>query len=435
MQTIVLNLPNGDGNYLLDVSSTEAWPGMSLLSSSPARTISSPWAIPILLAPTAGNDVDIKQGIYSAKLVPPCIEAGETNRKGRHIGADIMSCSCTACSVERAFIEYQIKQSIVQGENSVTFDNFPYYLGQNTKCLLIESTIIHLKHKAFANHTIELHNRSPRLLLSGPAGTEIYQEMLVKALANHFGAKLFIFDISPMHTALFAEDTELQKIDQRPVTEKPIDNWRSSMSSTTKALFSFHQGTASNSQAMPKQEALAAPCLSDATAASEQNSFQRGNPMKNAKIHPDHKSPQAPLWPSSWQLCGWLPAVPPFIHLFFKVLTKKSQNSPTILLMKNVEKLIIDNLDMYAVLKSNLTNLAEGIVVICSHTQDDDIKEMDNFGRLKQINEPSELLSDLFQNEVNIQIPQDEALLADWKHMSQYEVERHKVMEKSTHRI
>lgn len=98
-----------------------------------------------------------------------------------------------------------------------------YLSSENTKNVLIAASIIHLKHKEHAKYTSELTTVNPRILLSGPAGmwvcfvilvsiissiklqnwafpsnvnagSEIYQEMLTKALANYFGTKLLIFD-------------------------------------------------------------------------------------------------------------------------------------------------------------------------------------------------------------------------------------------------
>jgi SpoVK/Ycf46/Vps4 family AAA+-type ATPase len=46
----------------------------------------------------------------------------------------------------------------------------------------------------YANFATDLTTACPRILLSGPSGSEIYQEMLAKALAKQFGAKLMIVD-------------------------------------------------------------------------------------------------------------------------------------------------------------------------------------------------------------------------------------------------
>ncbi|KAF3636394.1 hypothetical protein T459_23414 [Capsicum annuum] len=60
----------------------------------------------------------------------------------------------------------------------VSFDNFPYYLCENTKNILISSTYIHLKCNKFAKYTSDLPTVCPRILLLGPAGLEIYQEIV-----------------------------------------------------------------------------------------------------------------------------------------------------------------------------------------------------------------------------------------------------------------
>ncbi len=51
-----------------------------------------------------------------------------------------------------------------------------------------------LRRPELAKHTSDLTSVSRRILLSGPAGTELYQETLVKALAAELNASLFIFD-------------------------------------------------------------------------------------------------------------------------------------------------------------------------------------------------------------------------------------------------
>eukprot|EP00271_Cylindrocystis_brebissonii_P011385 TRINITY_DN2881_c0_g1_i1.p1 TRINITY_DN2881_c0_g1~~TRINITY_DN2881_c0_g1_i1.p1 ORF type:complete len:1004 (+),score=276.61 TRINITY_DN2881_c0_g1_i1:34-3012(+) len=76
----------------------------------------------------------------------------------------------------------------------VTFEEFPYYLSDATKMALLDSTFIHLKRPEFAKYTADMPTMSPRILLTGPPGSETYQEALVKALAKHLQVKLLIFD-------------------------------------------------------------------------------------------------------------------------------------------------------------------------------------------------------------------------------------------------
>lgn len=75
----------------------------------------------------------------------------------------------------------------------VSLENFPYYLSETTKNVLISSTCIQLK----CSNTLGVDLPScvcPGILLSGPAGTEIYRETLAKALDKHYGVKLIIVD-------------------------------------------------------------------------------------------------------------------------------------------------------------------------------------------------------------------------------------------------
>ncbi|PHU15573.1 hypothetical protein BC332_16778 [Capsicum chinense] len=67
-------------------------------------------------------------------------------------------------------------------------------INENTKHALIATSYLHLKHNEQVRYINELPAVNPRILLSGPAGSEIYQEILVKVLAHFYGAKLLIFD-------------------------------------------------------------------------------------------------------------------------------------------------------------------------------------------------------------------------------------------------
>ncbi|KAI5060151.1 hypothetical protein GOP47_0024571 [Adiantum capillus-veneris] len=75
-----------------------------------------------------------------------------------------------------------------------TFDNFPYYLNEHTKDLLIESAAAQLWHHKQTKFGNSLRTSSRLVLLTGPPGTEIYQEKLVRALAKNLKASLLILD-------------------------------------------------------------------------------------------------------------------------------------------------------------------------------------------------------------------------------------------------
>ncbi|CAI5519536.1 unnamed protein product [Closterium sp. Naga37s-1] len=80
----------------------------------------------------------------------------------------------------------------------VSFDSFPYYLSDATRNALVDACFIRLRRPEFLRFTADLPSLSTRILLSGPPGSERYQEQLVRALARHLDAKLLIFDLPNM---------------------------------------------------------------------------------------------------------------------------------------------------------------------------------------------------------------------------------------------
>ncbi|KAL6527610.1 hypothetical protein OROMI_029421 [Orobanche minor] len=343
-----------------------------------------------------------------------------------------------------------LRQGLISCENiDVSFENFPYYLSgyslvqrqrlavllnscETTKIVLIASTYIHLKHNKFAKLTSVLPSVCPRILLSGPEGSEIYQETLVKALAKHFGAKLLIVD-----TVLLPGGPSIKEVDSSKESPKP--ERASVYAKRTACPLHLKKPTSSveagitgystvNARAQPKQEA--------STASSKSYKFRQGDRVK----YVDMGSLQTALYPSKTQIRG--PAygyrgkvVLAFeengsskigvrfdksivegndlgglcekdhgffcaanllrldsstgddfaklaIDELFEVVSKESVCSPLILFMKNVEKSTVGSLEAYATFKIKLDMLPPNVVVIASHTQADIHKDKPHPGGL-----------------------------------------------------
>ncbi|KAF3772240.1 MSP1 protein [Nymphaea thermarum] len=80
---------------------------------------------------------------------------------------------------------------------SVTWDNFPYQIHENTKNILIECASTHFKHQKFAAHYgSRLSSSSGRILLQSAPGTELYRERIVRALAHGLQVPLLVLDSS-----------------------------------------------------------------------------------------------------------------------------------------------------------------------------------------------------------------------------------------------
>ncbi|GLJ47459.1 hypothetical protein SUGI_1001600 [Cryptomeria japonica] len=384
-------------------------------------------------------------------------------------------------------LKEQLRKGIVDGrETHVSFDDFPYYLSEKTKSLLIASTFIHLKRNEFAQFTKKLPNVSPKILMSGPQGSEIYQETLVKALANHLDAKLLIFDSSSILTGSSMKDGELRE----DIIRKQTEHFHSSLSK----LGSFQvkacplQGTASNLH------------------TSKTYSIKRGDRVKFIVLSQksDHPPSKAPLrGPSHGDrgevllsldengssklgvrfdkpiqggvdlggLCeqdhGFFCSASDLLldhtieenmdklvlNALFQVVTSESKKSPLILFMKDVERSFVDNPCIYTALQRKLKKLAENIIVIGSYIKVDKSKEKAalggllpffgfhesvddslnvSYGRNLKPNTEKQL-SDLFPNKVMVEMPQDEALLVNWKLQLERDVEMLKVKKNMQH--
>ncbi|XVE54501.1 hypothetical protein DITRI_Ditri03aG0086800 [Diplodiscus trichospermus] len=451
-----------------------------------------------------GSDKAVELGTINKNLPLDCnhdssTEAGNVLDERNERARDSQPASTSSISLRCAVFKEDIHAGVLDGRNlEVSFDNFPYYLSENTKNVLIAASFIHLKHKEHAKYTSELTTVNPRILLSGPAGSEIYQEMLTKALANYFGAKLLIFDSHSFLGNLSSKEAELLKDGAN--AEKSCTKQSPGPGSTDLAKGLTPTGEAQTSspaaappcgpESEPKTEADAMPSSS---GSSKNQMFKIGDRVKfmNGSLYPTAPPSRGPPYgirgkvvlvfednPFSkvgvrfdkpiydgvdlGNICegghGFFCNVSDLrlensstedldrllINTLFEAVYSESRTSPFILFMKDAEKSLAGNTDSYSTFKSRLEELPDNVIVIGSHTHTDNRKEKshpggllftkfggsqtalldlafpDSFSRLhdrgKEVPKATKFLTKLFPNKVTIHMPQDEALLASWKH-------------------
>ncbi|XP_034672350.1 uncharacterized protein LOC117903945 isoform X2 [Vitis riparia] len=456
-----------------------------------------------------GSDKAADVGAVSKNLSLDCnqdsgAEAGNVLEERNEWTRDSLPASTSGMSLRCAVFKEDIHAGILDGkEIQVSFDDFPYYLSENTKNVLIAASFIHLKHREHAKFTSELTTVNPRILLSGPAGSEIYQEMLAKALANYFGAKLLIFDSHSFLGGLSSKEAELLKDGSN--AEKFCSCTKQSSGSTELAKnMASSAGEADTPnianaliscelESQPKLENDTVPSSSGTTknhlfrigdrvrfmgsasggsysavSASRGPTFGiRGkvllpfedNPLSKIgvrfdKLITDGVDLGGLCEPGYGFFCnvndlrlentGVEDLDKLLINTLFEAVYSESRDSPFILFMKDAEKSIVGNTESYSTFKSRLEKLPDNVVIIGSHTHTDNRKEKshpggllftkfgsnqtalldlafpDSFGRLhdrgKDVPKTTKLLTKLFPNKVTIHMPQDEALLACWKH-------------------
>ncbi|PPR81874.1 hypothetical protein GOBAR_AA38845 [Gossypium barbadense] len=136
------------------------------------------------------------------------------------------------------------------------------------------------------------------------------------------------------------------------------------------------------------------------------------------------------------------------VKTLFEVVYSESRTSPFILFTKDAEKSLVGNTDTYSTFKSRLTKLPHNVIeyltfqnlTLQSHpggllftkfggsqTSLLDLAFLDSFGRLhdrgKEVSKSTKFLTKLFPNRLTIHMPQDEALLASWKHQLDQDAE------------
>ncbi|XP_071738324.1 uncharacterized protein [Rutidosis leptorrhynchoides] len=337
-------------------------------------------------------------------------------------------------SARRQAYKDNLQQGILDSEKiEVTFDEFPYYLSETTKGVLIASTYIPLKRNEFVKYASDLPTLCPRILLSGPAGSEIYQEKLTKALAKHFGARLLVVDslLLPGGSAAKETDTSTKEsgrhervsVFPKRVSHSGVIHSKKPTSSVEADIIG---GSTTGSHAQPKQEA--------STASSKSYTFKKGDRVKYVgSLSSGFSTLQTPArgptygykgkvllafedngsskigvrFDRSIQEGNDLGGICEEDHGFFcsadslrldsssaddieklainelfEVAVEGSKKSSLLLFLKDIEKSMLGNPEAYASFKNKLESLPGNVIVIASHTQVDSRKEKSHPGGL-----------------------------------------------------
>ncbi|GAB4860458.1 hypothetical protein Ancab_035618 [Ancistrocladus abbreviatus] len=391
--------------------------------------------------PNVESDNAAEIGVTSKELALECnLDSGiEVLEERNPWMSSSQPASTSSASLRCAVFREDIHAGILDGKDiEVSFDDFPYYLSENTKNVLIAASYIHMKHKEHTKYTSELPTVNPRILLSGPAGSEIYQEMLAKALANYFGAKLLIFDSHAFRGGLSTKEAELLKDglnaeksnNSAKQSPGPIELDKNSASAGESDLPSSSNIPCSYGlDSQPKAETIpsssgtsknhvfklgdrvrytgsASIGIYSAASSSRGPSFgMRGkvllpfedNPLSKIGVRFDRAIPGGV---DLGELCemdhgffcnvndlrlenpGMEDLDKLLVNTLFEAIDSESRSCPFILFIKDAEKSIVGNSESYSTFKSRLENLADNVVVIGSHTQSDNRKEKSHPGGL-----------------------------------------------------
>ncbi|XP_031503936.1 uncharacterized protein LOC116266753 isoform X2 [Nymphaea colorata] len=304
-------------------------------------------------------------------------------------------------SINSEQIEKELLRQIVDGKNSkVTFDEFPYYLNEQTRVLLTSAAYVHLKQADFSKYMRNLSPASRAILLSGPA--ELYQQMLAKALAHYFEAKLLLLDVIDFSLKMqskYGSSSSGSNSFRRSISELTLERMSNLWNSfsvlpsreETKGMLR-RQSSGLELRSRDSEGMQSSPTLRrNASASSDISSLaSQGSPANPAPLKRT----------SSWAFDEKV-----FIQSLYKVLVAVSKTKPVVLYIRDVECVLLRSQRVYSLFQKMLDKLSGSVLILGSR-----ILEPGN-----DCGEVGEKLSLLFPYNIEIRPPEDEGHLVSWK--------------------
>ncbi|CAD6233536.1 unnamed protein product [Miscanthus lutarioriparius] len=331
------------------------------------------------------------------------------------------SASARAAGVTVERVEQDLRRLLVDGADSkVTFDEFPYYLSEQTRVVLTSAAYVHLKQAEISKYTRNLAPASRAILLSGPA--ELYQQMLARALAHYFEAKLLLLDPTDFLIKIHS------KYGTGGSTEK---TFKRSISETTLERVSGLLGSLSilSQKEQPKGTIRRQSSMTDVKLRSSESMTNLPKLRRNASTSSDMSS-MASQGPSTntaplRRTSSWTFDEKILVQALYKVLHSVSKKYPIVLYIRDVEKLLHKSPKMYLLFEKLLNKLEGPVLVLGSRIVDMDSDE-----------ELDDRLTVLFPYNIEIKPPENENHLVSWNSqieedmkMIQFQDNRNHIME------
>ncbi|XP_028767657.1 peroxisomal biogenesis factor 6 isoform X2 [Neltuma alba] len=266
-------------------------------------------------------------------------------------------------------VKQELMRQVIDGkECKETFQDFPYYLSESSRQLLMSAAFVHLKQLIFSRHIRNLPQTSRAILLSGP--TELYLQTIAKALAHHFESKLLLLDIA---------DFSVKVRRKYGCPRKESSSKRSLSEVASKRLASLF-GSSSTSEAEDPPKNKSDMCMDEEF----------------------------------------------FMQLLYKVVVSVSEKSSIILYIRDVKRIFLESEQLYKLFQEILEKLSGPILILGSQITDveDEWSEDELLGNEwlpcfvpppEAGAEVDERLAALFPYNIQIKPPKDEHNLQNWK--------------------
>lgn len=303
-------------------------------------------------------------------------------------------------------MELELNNRVLDGKScNVTFDEFPYYLSERTKALLTSAAFVYLKEEQFSKYTRNLSPASRAILLSGHA--EPYHQMLAKALAHYFDAKLLLLDATDFCLKLQSKHGGGTDSDLKSFSEAALERIGSLFESFSILPADAEQRNCksagslwrSNSAIEPKprsSEGTSNLQSSRSSSASEADFSRYGSPVMNTTNQASLKRA------NSWSFDDKL-----LVQSLYKVMVSVSRTSPVILYLRDIERLLFRGPKTYLMFRKMIKQLSGPILILGSRILGS--QEKPCYG------DTEEKLSILFPYTIDIKPPEDNTEHGSWK--------------------
>ncbi|KAE8815669.1 Spastin [Hordeum vulgare] len=319
---------------------------------------------------------------------------------GVGVGIGLVSARLTAAStphdggVAGAEVEAELRRLVVDGVDiGVTFDDFPYYLSEETKLALTSAGYAYLSKTTLPSHIRVLSAASRTILLCGPS--EPYLQSLAKALAHHFDARLMLLDIAEFSRQIQHKygSASSALVRKRSLTESALDKVSGLVGS-----FNFFRKKDEPEESLKYEKNLLDLRTSNCTKTPSVRVHISLLPA--AFFHACEPSEDFGPIRQSWNLDEKI-----LIKSLYKLIASVSECNPVIIYIRDVNLLLGASDTACSLFKKMLSKLSGRVLIIGSYflESDEDSDDVD------------EVVSDIFPCVLETKPPKEEADLVKWK--------------------
>ncbi|KAG5058621.1 hypothetical protein JHK86_013617 [Glycine max] len=273
-------------------------------------------------------------------------------------------------------------------------------------------------HAEVSKYTRNLAPASRTILLSGPA--ELYQQMLAKALAHYFEAKLLLLDLTDFSLKIqskYGGSSNIESSFKRSTSETTLERLSDLFGSFS--IFSQREepkvkmnrpSSGVDLQSMGAEVSLNPPTLHRNASSSSNISglASQTNPTNSVPLKRT----------TSWSFDEKI-----LIESLHKVLAFVSKTYPIVLYLRDVDRLLYKSQRIYNLFQKMLKKLSGPILILGSRVIDsgNDYEEVD------------EKLNSLFPYNIEIRPPEDESHLVSWKSQLEEDMKMIQVQDNKNH--